>query len=488
MYRQAAYDDDLYRRSRPGAAGYVPPARFEDAPPLPSALSREVPPDLPELSEQDVMRHFLRLSHMNYGVDTGMYPLGSCTMKYNPKLHEVLANVPLLTMHHPEDPPFFVQGTLALMWHLSELLKDLSGTQAVTLQPAAGAQAEYLGVRIIMASHAEAGGGRDEMIVPDTAHGTNPASSAMGGCRVVELPSRDDGRVDVDALAAIVSTRTAGLMLTNPNTLGIFERDIHEIAGIVHDAGGLLYYDGANLNALVGRARPGDMGFDVVHFNFHKTFSTPHGGGGPGAGAIGVTKALEPYLPVPRLVRDGYTFSWSHDAPRSIGQVRAYYGNVGVMVRAYAYLYANHGRMHEISGQAVLNAMYLLHRLKSHFEVPYYDDAPLRMHEFVISCAALKKETGCGAADVARRLLDYGIHAPTVHFPLVVKEALMIEPTETESKGELDAFASALIEIKKECYEDPETVRSAPHVASRRQLDILAAAKRPVLSRMHERG
>jgi glycine dehydrogenase subunit 2 len=365
------------------------------------------------------------------------------------------------------------------------MLCELSGMDAVTLQPAAGAQAEYLGARIISAYHASNGEQRTEMLVPDTAHGTNPASSAMAGFHIVELPSGADGTIDMAALEAALSERTAGLMLTNPNTLGIFESSIDRIADSVHGAGGLLYYDGANLNGIMGHSRPGDMGFDLVHFNFHKTFSTPHGGGGPGAGALGVKRFLEPFLPVPRIVQEGDAFALSNDAPLSVGKVRAYQGNFGIMVRAYAYLYSNWDVLPEIASKAVLNANYLMHLLKDSFEIPYLAQTPLRKHEFVISCESIKKETGCGAMDIAHRLLDYGFHAPTVQFPLIVREALMVEPTESESRETIEQFAQALIRVKQECYEKPEIVRTAPHQAARSTLDLLEAAKHPRLSHRH---
>lgn len=487
MARQASYDEpDVFALSRDGAGSYVaPPIWGDDEPVVPSCLARDAPPLLPSLDESDIMRHYVRLSQMTFGVDTGMYPLGSCTMKYNPKLGEVLAALSEVTDHHPLDPDHSVQGNLALMWDLSRMLCDVSGMDAITLQPAAGAQAEYLGARIIAAHHSVSGHARTEMLVPDTAHGTNPASSAMAGFHIVELPSGPDGKIDILALEAALSDSTAGLMLTNPNTLGIFESEIERISSLVHEAGGLLYYDGANLNGIMGHARPGDMGFDIVHFNFHKTFSTPHGGGGPGAGAIGVKAALEPYLPVPRIVETGGRFALSCDALRSIGKVRAYHGNFAVMVRAYAYLLANEGLLADVSLKAVRNANYLMHLLRGAYDVPYLAQTPLRKHEFVISCESIKKETGCGALDIAHRLLDYGVHAPTVHFPLIVREALMIEPTETESRDTLEQFAQALIAIKRECYEQPDMVRGAPYNTARSALDLLKATKHPNLSHRH---
>ncbi|MHC1604407.1 MAG: aminomethyl-transferring glycine dehydrogenase subunit GcvPB [Candidatus Methanofastidiosia archaeon] len=483
MYRQAKYaQETVFEISKEGRKGYSITHAFGDILSLPKGIRRIAPPDLPELSEIDVVRHFIKLSQMNYGVDTGFYPLGSCTMKYNPKINEELASHEMVTEFHPLSPKKSVQGNLELMWRLSRMLCEISGTDEITLQPAAGAQAEFLGAKMISFYHKKNDEERDEMVVPDSAHGTNPASSAMAGFRVVEVPSGDDGEMDIGALEAAVSERTAGLMLTNPNTLGIFESKIGKISEIVHDAGGLLYYDGANLNALLGKARPGDMGFDIVHFNLHKTFSTPHGGGGPGAGAIGVKNFLRDFLPVPIVVKDKKGFKLDYGLKHSIGKVRSFYGNFAVLVRAYAYLVSLGSEMSRVADFSVLNSNYLAALLKDHFEIPYYSVNPLRKHEFVVSCEKIKRETGVAAADIARRLLDFGVHAPTAYFPLIVKEALMIEPTETESREELENFANVLIAIKKECYENPEIVRSSPHNTSCKKLDIVKAAREPVLS------
>lgn len=483
MYRQASYISDLRDLGRPGKKGYVPSDGFGSPKKLPSKLARAEGPMLPELSEGDVVRHYVRLSQMNYGIDNGIYPLGSCTMKYNPKICERIAARYSLSPHHPLDPEYSIKGNLEIMGRLSKLLVDISGMDHITLQPAAGAQGEFLGAKIIWKYHSQNGGAnRDEMIVPDTAHGTNPASAAMAGFRIVEVPSGDDGQIDLGALEAAVSDRTAGLMLTNPNTLGIFEAQIGTISEMVHNSGGILYYDGANLNALLGRVRPGDMGFDIVHFNLHKTLSTPHGGGGPGAGAIGVKSFLKDYLPTPLVQGDenGFSFSDRVDAP--IRKIRAYHGNFAVMLRAYTYLVSLGSDMRLVSELSVLNSNYLMHRLKDEFEIPFLNATKLRKHEFVVSCENIRKETGVTALDIGRRLLDYGVHAPTVYFPLIVKEALMIEPTETEDRADLEAFADALIAIKKECYEDPDKVIDAPYNTSRRKIDVVKAAREPTLS------
>jgi len=452
-------------------------------------LQREEPPDLPELSEMDVVRHYITLSQMNYGVDNGFYPLGSCTMKYNPKVCERIADQYSLAPHHPLESEDCVKGNIEIMGRLGQRLLDLSGMDNITLQPVAGAQGELLGAKIIRKHHECSGAaGRDEMIVPDTAHGTNPASAAMAGYRIVEVPSGDDGQIDMDALRSAVSERTAGIMLTNPNTLGIFEGRIGEISDIVHGAGGLLYYDGANLNALLGLVRPGDMGFDIVHFNLHKTFSTPHGGGGPGAGAIAVKGFLKEYLPGPLVAKRGNEYSFERSGEGSIGKISAYHGNFAILLRAYAYIVALGSDIVSVSEQSVINSNYLMHRLKDHFAIPFLERTTLRKHEFVISCEDIKRDTGVSALDIGRRLLDYGFHAPTVYFPLIVKEALMIEPTETEDKATLDAFAEALISVRKECYDDPELVKNAPYNTSRRKIDVVRAAREPTLSWKMEEG
>ncbi|RZN49509.1 glycine dehydrogenase subunit 2 [archaeon] len=485
MFHQARHDErTVFELSSPGRRGLKVPAAWGKCPDVPENLRRDDPPELPEMSVREVVRHYVVLSQMNYGVDSGIYPLGSCTMKFNPKLGEAMAASDHVMSHHPHEAPTFVQGNLAIMHELAAMLACISGTDVVTLQPAAGAHAEFLGAKIIDAFHRGNGDERDEMLVPDTAHGTNPASSAMAGFKVVEIPSGPDGQVDIDALRAAVGSRTAGLMLTNPNTLGIYEERIGAIAGIVHDAGGLLYYDGANLNALIGQATPGDMGFDIVHFNLHKTFSTPHGGGGPGAGAIGVKSFLKEYLPAPLVVQSGDEYALSYDIPKSVGRVRQHHGNFAVMVRAYAYLLSLGSEIGDVSYRAVVNSNYLMTLLKDEFEVPFITKTPHRMHEFVVSCEKIRGDTGVTALDIARRLLDYGVHAPTVYFPQVVKEALMIEPTETEEPEMLEAFADILIRVKQECYDDPDMVKGAPYNTARRKLDLYKATKTPVISWM----
>lgn len=475
MYRQARFTEKLScEMSVSGRTGYSLPEPFGDRVPLPDHLVRREL-DLPELSEVDVVRHYTRLSEMNYGIDTGTYPLGSCTMKYNPKINEELSR--LFSGFHPLQDPSTVQGCLEIMYDLQEYLGLISGMDAVTLQPAAGAAGELTGALIVKAHQK----GRAEMIVPDSAHGTNPASAHMAGFTVVEIPSNPEGTVDIDALKAAVSENTAGLMLTNPNTLGIFEKDIIEIADIVHEVGGLLYYDGANLNAIAGICRPGDMGFDIVHFNLHKTFSTPHGGGGPGSGPVGVIKTLRDYLPVPVVEYDENKGSYylEYDLPQTIGKVHGFYGNFLVMVKAYIYSLAMGSDIKKSSQIAVLNANYIAQKLKNHYELPY---TPLRKHELVLSCEKIKKETGVKALDIAKRLLDYGIHAPTIYFPLIVHEALMIEPTESESREDLDRFIEVMIAIKKECYENPDIVREAPHNTAIGRLDEVKAARNLVLN------
>jgi len=437
--------------------------------------------NIPDLQERDVVKHFTNLSQMNFGVDNGIYPLGSCTMKYNPKVCDEIVSWPSVAEIHPLQDPSTVQGALCLMYELERLLAEIGGVDAVTLQPAAGAQGEYTGIQMVRAFHESKGERRTEVILPDTAHGTNPASAAMVGYDVLDLPSKD-GCVDVEALKAAASKDTAAFMLTNPNTLGIFEKDVREIAGIVHDAGALLYYDGANLNAIMGKTSPGKMDFDIVHFNLHKTFATPHGGGGPGAGPVGVKKHLEEYLPVPRIVRKDGAYALDYDRPRSIGKVRAFFGNYAVLVRAYAYIRMLGGKgLVSVSENAVLNSNYLKELLKGDFEMPFGD---LRKHEFVLSGRPLKAK-GLKTMDFAKRLLDFGFHAPTVYFPLIVDEAIMIEPTETESKDTLDSFANACKVILKE---DPEVLRTAPHNTSRRRLNEAKAARDVILSwREHEK-
>jgi glycine dehydrogenase subunit 2 len=430
---------------------------------------------IPDLPERDVVKHFVNLSQMNFGVDNGLYPLGSCTMKYNPKICDEIVSWDTVADLHPLQDPSTIQGALRLMHELEKMLCEIGGVDAVTLQPAAGAHGEYTGIHLVKAYHEANGEIRREVILPDTAHGTNPASAAMVGYDVLDLPSKD-GCVDVEALKSAVSGDTAAFMLTNPNTLGLFEKNVREIAGILHDAGALLYYDGANLNAIMGKTSPGKMDFDIVHFNLHKTFATPHGGGGPGAGPVGVKKELEEFLPIPRIVESKGIYSLESNMPRSIGKVRAFFGNYAVLVRAYAYIRMQGGKgLVSVSENAVLNSNYLKERLKDDFELPFDN---LRKHEFVLSGRPLKKN-GLRTIDFAKRLLDYGFHAPTIYFPLIVDEAIMIEPTETESRQTLDLFVDACKSILKE---DPELLHSAPHNTARRRIDEAKAARDMIFS------
>jgi len=446
---------------------------------LPADRLRRGAPGLPEVSEPAVVRHFVNLSILNHHIDRAIYPLGSCTMKYNPKLNDEVASMPGLAAIHPLQPEELAQGALAVVAELKHWLGTIAGLPAVTLQPAAGAQCELTAVLMTRAYHRERGNPREEVIVPDSAHGTNPSTVNQVGYRVVTVPSGSDGCVDIDALRRVVSEKTAALMLTNPNTLGIFERRVGEIARIVHEAGGLLYLDGANLNALIGLASPGSMGFDFTHINLHKTFSTPHGGGGPGGGALCVREELAPYLPTPVLERTGDRYHWTDDRPRSIGRVHSFYGNFGMMVRALCYVKTlGASGLEEVSREAILNANYLKARLQDAYQPSYPGYC---MHEFVLS-ASRQKARGVRALDVAKRLLDFGVHAPTAYFPLIVDEALMIEPTETETKASLDRFADALLAIDRESQEDPERVRNAPTRTPVRRLDEARAARKLTLT------
>jgi len=445
---------------------------------IPPAMLRQQEPELPELAEVDVVRHFTRLSTFNHGVDTGFYPLGSCTMKYNPKVNEMLARLPGFANIHPYQPESLTQGALQLMFELQEDLGEIAGMDAFTLQPAAGAHGEMVGILIIKAYHDHRQDKkRTKVIVPDAAHGTNPATAAMVGYEIVQVPSNERGGVDIEALRAVANDEVAALMLTNPNTLGLFDENIVEIAEIIHAVGGLLYYDGANANAIMGITRPGDMGFDVVHLNLHKTFATPHGGGGPGSGPVGVKEFLAPFLPKPIVVRrTDNSFTLDYDRPLSIGRVRAFYANFSVAVKAYAYIRSLGGQgLKEVAENAVLNANYLMSVLKEHFYLPY--DRVCK-HEFVITPKNLKSY-GVHTLDIAKRLLDYGYHPPTIYFPLIVEEAMMIEPTEAESVETLDKFAAALIQIAEEVKTDAELVKSAPHTTLVTRLDETAAARKP---------
>jgi glycine dehydrogenase subunit 2 len=450
-------------------------------PDLPPELRRSRPPRLPEIAEPDLVRHFTELSTRNFGIDTGFYPLGSCTMKHNPRVNERAVGIPGFRDLHPLQEEDGAQGALELMWRLQEILAEVSGLHAVSLQPAAGSQGELTGLMLFRAYFADRGelDQRREIVIPDTAHGTNPASVTMAGFELVGVTTDPRGNVDVEDLRGKVGPRTAGLMLTNPSTLGLFDENIEEIERIFHGAGALMYYDGANLNAVCGISRPGDMGFDVVHINLHKTFSQPHGGGGPGGGPIAVAEALEPFLPVPAVVRRANgAFGLDFDRPKSIGKVRGFTGPFGVFVRSYAYIRAYGPGLREMSEAAVLNANYLLTRLKDAYDLPF---DRLCMHEFVLSARTLKKEHGVSALDVAKRLMDYGFHPPTIYFPLIVPEALMIEPTETETKETLDSFADAMGAIAREAAEEPELLKEAPHDRPVKRLDEVKAAKRAVV-------
>ena len=448
---------------------------------IPAGLRREGAPLLPEVSELQVVRHYTRLSQQNFSIDTHFYPLGSCTMKYNPRACNTLAMIPEFLHRHPLAPAEVSQGFLSCMFELQEILKAVTGMAGVSLTPMAGAQGEFAGVAMIQAYHKARGDHeRTEILVPDAAHGTNPATATQCGCTVREIPTNKDGDVDVDALKAAVGPKTAGIMLTNPSTCGVFERRIKEISQIVHEAGGLLYYDGANLNAILGKVRPGDMGFDVIHMNLHKTFSTPHGGGGPGSGAVGVSKRLQPFMPIPVVGEDGkggYRWLDEQDLPQSIGRLSTFMGNAGVLLRAYVYArMLGRDGMHRVAEYATLNANYLMARLKAKgFEAAF--PARRASHEFIITLKKQKEAVGITATDVAKRLLDYGFHAPTVYFPLLVPECLLIEPTETEDKETLDAFVDALVAIWDEGKADIEKLRGAPYTMPVRRLDEVRAAR-----------
>jgi glycine dehydrogenase subunit 2 len=465
----------LRERSRPGRRASSFPELDVPAVEVPSEHRRSAPPALPEISELDLVRHVTRLSQMNYGVDTGAYPLGSCTMKYNPKVAETVASLPGFQRLHPLQPDATVQGMLELLWRLERALCSITGMARATLQPPAGACGELTGLLIMRAHHERTGRPRRRVVIPDSSHGTNPASVRMGGFEAVKVPSDSRGLVDVSALEKLVDDEVAGLMLTNPNTLGLFEADIEEMARIVHGVGGLLYYDGANLNAILGRCRPGDMGFDIVHINTHKTFATPHGGGGPGAGPVGVTEELARFLPAPIVERsaDG-VFSLEHDRPDSIGPMHGFWGNAAVLVRAYAYVTIHGGDgLQALSERAVLNANYLGALLGDAYPRAFPGRA---MHEFVVTARRFHR-TGLHAMDLAKRLIDLGYHPPTVAFPLIVEEALMIEPTEGETMETLDALAEALLQVAREAEESPQVLREAPVTTPVRRLDEARAAR-----------
>jgi len=481
----------VYEISAPGRCGVEMPEPGVPLSPLPEGLLRDDLP-LPELAQVDVVRHYLRLSQLNYSVDQGFYPLGSCTMKYNPKVNEQAARLPGLALTHPLQDPETVQGNLAIMWSLQEFLKEISGLSGVSLQPAAGAQGEFVGILIIRAYHLSRGDARrTKILIPDSAHGTNPASTTMSGYAVVEIPSDERGNVDLAALRAACDDTVAAIMITNPNTLGLFDEHIEDVINAVHDCGGLVYGDGANLNALLGVVRPADLGFDVMHFNLHKTFSTPHGGGGPGSGPVGVTEELTRFLPGPIVEIDDAALDdeklslYNLVMPEnSIGRIKSFWGNFGMIVRAYTYIRV-HGPegLRRVAEHAVLNANYLQARLKNTYPIPHADR--LCMHEFVAQgIVEGSPSTGSGqvrALDIAKRLIDYDFHPPTNYFPLIVHEALMIEPTETESKQTLDAFVDAMKKIAQEAKENPQLLKDAPHDAPRRRLDEVRAAKNLIL-------
>ncbi|WP_062198556.1 aminomethyl-transferring glycine dehydrogenase subunit GcvPB [Massilibacterium senegalense] len=446
---------------------------------IPTDYIRTEPAQLPEVSELQLIRHYTALSRRNHGVDSGFYPLGSCTMKYNPKINEVVARMPGFAHLHPLQPENTIQGALQLMYELGQDLGEITGMDEVTLQPAAGAHGEWTGLRLIRAFHEAKGDtGRTKVIVPDTAHGTNPASTSVAGFETITVKSNEQGLVDLEDLKRVVGRDTAALMLTNPNTLGLFEKDIVQMADIVHEAGGKLYYDGANMNAILGKARPGDMGFDVVHLNLHKTFSTPHGGGGPGSGPVGVKKEFIPFLPKPIISKKGDRYFLDEDRPQSIGRVKAFYGNFGINVRAYTYIRTlGPEGLKKVSEYAVLSANYMMRRLQGHYDLPFDQHCK---HEFVLS-GKRQKKLGVRTLDIAKRLLDFGYHPPTIYFPLNVEEALMIEPTETEAKETLDEFIDVMIQIAEEAEENPEIVQEAPHSTVVSRLDETLAARKPVL-------
>jgi glycine dehydrogenase subunit 2 len=476
----------LFELSKPGRGSDKvphPPADALDR--LPAAHRRERPAALPELNEPEAVRHYVNLSQMNHAVDTGFYPLGSCTMKWNPKVNEWAARQPGFAQLHPMAPDAVAQGTLQLLWELEQILIEISGMRAVTLQPAAGAHGELTGILMIREYHRSRGDtGRTDVLVPDSAHGTNPATATMAGLRTITIKAAPNGRTDLEAFRAALGPQTAAVMITNPSTMGLFESEVGELIEAVHAVGALAYMDGANLNAILGRFKPGEAGFDVMHINTHKTFSTPHGGGGPGAGPVAVGSKLEPFLPVPRVLRESdgsFRLERVGERPTSIGRMRSFVGSTGVLVRAYAYL-RTHGAsgLAEITDDAVLAANYLKQRLAASgaYDIPF---PGVCKHEFIASATSIKKKTGVRTLDIAKRLLDHGFHAPTVYFPLTVDEAMLIEPTETESIETLDAFADALIAIAREAEADPEIVKTAPHTAPVKRLDEAGAARNPNL-------
>ncbi len=486
----ATHEPLIFTHSRPGrtATGQYPQETKAE---VPEHLRRKSSPGLPEVSELQAVRHFTRLSQLNFSIDTHFYPLGSCTMKYNPRACNSLAMLPGFLGRHPLAPESASQGFLACMFELQEMLKEVTGMKGVSLTPMAGAQGEFAGVAMIRAYHRARGDfERNEIIVPDAAHGTNPATATMCGCAVIEISTLDNGDIDLEALEKALGPKTAGIMLTNPSTLGVFERRIEEVAKRVHAVGGLLYYDGANLNAILGKVRPGDMGFDVIHMNLHKTFSTPHGGGGPGSGAVGVGQRLLPFLPIPVAGKDGDRYRWldERDIPQTIGRLSAFMGNAGVLLRAYVYMrMLGRTGMQRVAEYSALNANYLLARLRAEgFDAAYPDRRA--SHEFIVTLKRQARELGVNAMDFAKRLLDFGFHAPTTYFPLLVPECLLIEPTETEAKEDLDGFVAALVAILREAEQDAAKVKGAPYTLPVRRLDDVRAAKQLDLAYVEERG
>ena len=472
----------IFEKSSPGNTAYtLPPLDVEDTPAeeiLGAEHVRDEVHGFPEVSELDLVRHYTRMSTWNYHIDLGMYPLGSCTMKYNPKLNERVARIPGIALTHPLQDENCCSGNLEILFRLQEYLQELTGMEAVTLQPAGGAQGELTGILMVRAYHKDRNRPRRYVLTPDSAHGTNPATAKMAGYEVISVPSDPHGRIDVKWLAEKMTPEVACLMLTNPNTLGIFEDDIDEIARIVHGQGGLMYMDGANFNALMGYGRPGDMGIDVLHLNLHKTFSTPHGGGGPGSGPVACREHLAEYLPAPAIERDGNGYRLKHDKPKSVGRVHAFYGNFGMAVRALCYiLTCGRGGLKELTEVAVLSANYIRHQLKDHYFLPY-DTRTL--HEVVFS-DKIQSQNGVKTLDIAKRLIDYGFHPPTIYFPLIIAGALMIEPAESQSKEELDAFVEAMIAIGREAEHEPDKVKGAPFTAKLTRLDEVRAARSPIL-------
>ena len=469
----------IFESGSPGRSGFFwppEPGRIEEA--ISPALLRRDIPNFPELGELEVLRHFTRLSQRNFAIESQFYPLGSCTMKYNPKINEAVARLPGFALAHPAAPPALLQGALALLYELEQMLAEISGLEHVSLQPSAGAQGELTGLMLIRACLAERGDARKKIIVPDTAHGTNPASSTLCGYEVVQISSNENGVIDAAAIDRVMDESVAAVMITNPNTLGLFEANIEAIAQIVHAKGGMVYLDGANLNALMGIAKPGHMGVDVLHLNLHKTFSTPHGGGGPGAGPIAASSALSEFLPVPRIIKNGERFTLQEDCPKSIGRVRSFFGNFGVLLRAYAYIVSlGADGLEDVSRMALLNANYIRKKLERHYQISYNQPC---MHECIFT-DRVQQRNGVSTLDIAKRLLDYGHHPPTIYFPLVVSGALMIEPTETETPETLDSFVEAMLAIAAEAREDPELVKNAPHTTPVARLDEARAARKPVL-------